>query len=402
MPANAEKEVDVSEEYSRPPVGSPFPEIPGEEAGGILTIDLDAVASNWRTLQKRVGDAACAGVVKADAYGLGLEPVVYALSKQGCGVFFVAHISEGKRVHAVNREATIYVLNGFFPENAETYLHAGLRPVLGSFEEIRQWLVVFPDKASAPPAAVKVNTGMNRMGLTVEEALSPEGKALLSQLNLKLIVSHFACSEEPGHPAVQKQLEAFRAVRGAWPGIPGSLANSSGVFLPEAPYFEVVRPGYALYGGNPTPGKPNPMKPVVRLEVKVLATRSVDAGAAVGYNGRWTAAKPSRLAALHVGYADGFLRSQSGTDDKIRAGAAAAGVLIGGTPCPVVGRVSMDLTLVDVSALPAQALKRGTRAVVIGDGLSIDDVAGPAGTIGYEILTSLGRRYSRRYIGKDL
>ena len=373
--------------------------VPERQAGGILTIDLGALAQNWRTLRDRAGGAECAAVVKADAYGLGIQAAVPALSRAGCRTFFVAHLGEAAQVRAAARGATIYVLNGLLPGTCPVYAEHDLRPVLGSHEEVAEWLAFCRGAGRRLPAAVHVDTGMNRLGFQVEEALALARDPLLADLEPALLMSHLVSAEETENPINGRQIEAFATLRAAFPGVPASLANSSGIFLPEVPNPDLVRPGYALYGGNPTPGRENPMRPVVRLEARIVQLRSVQRGDTAGYNGQWTAPAPGRLATLSVGYADGYPRAASATDARREAGTGAGEAIVAGRRCPFAGRVSMDLITLDVSAVPEAEIARGGLVTLIGDDLTIDEVGARAGTIGYEILTSLGRRYARRYVG---
>jgi alanine racemase len=366
--------------------------------GGLLTIDLDALAANWRTLRDQARGAECAAVIKADGYGIGLEPALRALARAGCRTFFVAHLSEGARARAVNRDATIYVLNGLLPRAAPAYAGHALRPVLGSQDEIAEWADFCHAQRRRLPAAVHVDTGMNRLGLPVAEALRLAGDSLMRCFEPALLMSHLVSAEASHDPLNARQIAAFERVRAAFGGVLASLANSSGIFLPQRPYYDLVRPGYALYGGNPTPGAANPMRSVVRLDAPIVQVRAVEAGETAGYNGTWTAPERRRLATLSVGYADGYLRAGGLTDAKASAGSSAGVVIVAGRRCPVVGRISMDLLSVDVSGVPDGAVRRGDRAVLIGDGLTVDEVGERAGTIGYEILTSLGRRYARVYL----
>jgi alanine racemase len=370
--------------------------IPASEAGGLLAIDLGAIASNWRVLRDRAGGAEAAAVVKADAYGTGIERTVPALGRAGCRTFFVAHLSEALRARRVWRDARIYVLNGFPPGTARTYAAHDLRPVLGSQDEIEEWAAVCRADGSRP-AALHVDTGMNRLGLSLPEGLALAGDPRLSAFEPALLMSHFVGAEEPGNPVTARQIEAFAALRGALPGLPASLANSSGIFTPGAQH-DLVRPGYALYGGNPTPDRANPMRPAVRLEGRVIQLREIQAGATVGYNGTWTAPGPRRIATVSVGYADGYPRAASATDGKDREGAPAGEAVVAGLRCPFAGRVSMDLITLDVTAVPEGAVKRGDPVTLIGDGIDVDEAGRRAGTIGYEILTGLGKRYARTYI----
>ena len=363
--------------------------------GATLTIDLDALVSNWRLLGQRAGTEAGA-VVKADAYGIGIEPAVTALAKAGCKSFFVAHISEAIRARKVAPDATIYVLNGLLPGAAETFAAHGLSPVLGSHEELLEWASFRQTGAQVRPAALHVDTAMNRLGLWPGEGLNlaRERSGVIAAAGIGLLMSHFASSEDETDPANARQIAAFAEIAAALPGIPASLKNSSGHFLKDCPSYQLTRPGYALYGGNPTPGKPNPMQPVVGLEATIIQVREVEAGTQVGYNGRWTAKGKRRLATICVGYADGYPRNGSWTDTT--TGGAA---LLGGALCPFVGTVSMDLIIIDVTEAPASVAQRGAHVTLIGGKLDLDTVGTGAKTIGYEILTNLGRRYARRYVG---
>lgn len=366
-----------------------------DTCGTILTIDLGALVANWRALQARAGTEAAA-VVKANAYGLGIEPTVTALAAAGCQSFFVAHLSEGVRARAVAPAATIYILNGLLPGSCESYVAHDLSPVLGSPEELREWAAFRASGARVRPAALHFDTGMNRLGLAAGEGLNAVSalKPEIDAAGIGLVMSHFASSEDEADPANSRQMAAFAAIAAQFPGVPASLKNSSGHFLKDCPSYQLTRPGYALYGGNPTPGRPNPMRPVVELTSRILQLREVEAGTQVGYNGRWTAQRRSRLATICLGYADGYPRNASGTDAS-----AGGNALVDGVVCPFVGTVSMDLVILDVTDLPAASVKRGDPVTLIGGSLDLDAVGAGAKTIGYEILTSLGRRHARRYVG---
>lgn len=371
-----------------------FPAIPPEEAGARLTIDLDALAFNWRLLRDRAGGADCAAVVKANAYGIGIEMAVPKLLAAGCRTFYVAHLAEAKRVRALTGDAVIYVLNGFLAGTGPVHAAHGLRPVLGSRDEIAEWGEYAAAHTDAPPAAIHIDTGMNRLGLPPEEVAEVAGALLFRPA---LILTHLASAEDQADPSNARQLADFTRLRGYFPGIPASFCNSSGAFIEPVAAFDQTRAGVALYGANPLPGQPNPMREVLRLEAKILQVRDVPDGAAVGYNGKWKARGPRRLATLSIGYADGYLRAASAWDSKAAQGIEAGVALVGGVRCPFAGSVSMDLIVIDVTDAPDDAVRRGGLAVMIGDGLPLDEVAARAGTIPYEILTSLGRRYARIY-----
>ena len=366
-----------------------------EEAGARLTIDLKALAANYRLLAGRVGAAECAAVVKADAYGLGVEKVVPALADAGARTFFVALPNEARQVRSLAGEATVYILNGLTPGAAATYAEIGARPVLCTADEVAEWASFCRAAGKRLPAALHVDTGMNRLGLSLVEAraLARETAGALDDFELALVMSHFVSSELPDDPLNASQIADFAALGALFAGVPASLANSSGIFLSQQPHFDLVRPGYALYGGNPQPGLPNPMAPVVRLEARIMQLRNVKAGATVGYNAQWTAPGPRRLATLALGYADGFPRPAGAACDRPGGGA-----IIAGKPCPVVGRVSMDLIVADVTGLGEGAVRRGDWACVLGSEIGVDALGEAGGTIGYEILTRLGRRFARIYV----
>ncbi|MFY9654970.1 MAG: alanine racemase [Methylocystis sp.] len=354
----------------------------------LLTIDLGALAANYRLLSERAAPAECAAVVKADAYGLGLEPVMRKLLAAGCRTFFVATAGEGQRAREISRDAAIYVFNGAPPGSWPLLLAHELRPVLNSLDEIAEWVALTP----TAPAALQIDTGMSRLGVAPQEAAA--AAELARGLPLKLVMSHFVSSQQTEDPRNDRQIDQFAAGRAHFPGVAASLANSSGIFLPQRPHLELVRPGYALYGGNPAPGSPNPMRPVVKLEARVLALREIEAGETVGYDATWTAARPSRLATLGLGYADGLPRVAS-----LKAGAPPLEALVSGFRCPVVGRVSMDAIVLDLTDAPPSIVRRGDFVELLGETIGVDALAERAGTIGYEILTRLGRRYARRYLG---
>jgi alanine racemase len=360
------------------------------EFGAELTIDLEAIADNWRLLARRVPTAECGAVVKADAYGCGIEHVVPALGWAGCHTFFVAHLSEARRVRKVAAEATIYVLNGLLPGSAPAYHAIDARPVLGSAEDIEEWTA----QGRNGVAALHVDTAMNRLGLSVDDALILRESGKLNDVTIGLLMTHFSSAEIQDDPANLMQVTRFARLAEQFPDTSKSLLNSSGHFLGIASPYDLTRPGFALYGGNPVPGDPNPMKPVVRLTARILQTRVVSDGEAVGYNGRWHAKGRRKLATICLGYADGFPRNTSYTD--VLPGAYA---MVGGVKCPFAGTVSMDLIIIDVSDAPAGSAERGCEVTLLGDGLDLDGVAVSGKTIGYELLTSLGRRYARTYVG---
>ncbi|MCH6588849.1 MAG: alanine racemase [Proteobacteria bacterium] len=360
-------------------------------AGAILTIDLDAVADNYRRLCAELGATACAAVVKADAYGLGMARVAPALARAGARTFFVAQLEEATALRAMFPvEVEIYVLNGLGAGPVAEFQAGRVHPVLNSLGEIDAWAAAARAAGRALPAAVHIDTGMSRLGLPDDEleALAAD-RGRLAGIDLRYLVSHLACADRPEHPLNAEQLRRFRAARARLPDAPASFANSSGIFLGADYHLDLARPGVALYGVNPTPGQPNPMRQVVRLQGKILQVREIDASRTVGYGATHRAAGPTRIATVAVGYADGYLRSLS------NRGSA----WLGDRRVPVVGRVSMDLITLDVTGASAEAARPGAFVDLIGADLSTDAVAEAAGSIGYEILTALGRRYHRVYRG---
>jgi alanine racemase len=368
-------------------------------ATGVLTVDLDAIIANWRKLEKTAMPAECAGVIKANAYGCGAGPVASALANAGCKTFFVATLDEARAVRAALPSSAapppaLYVLDGFFQNSGNAYAEIDARPVMGDLNELAEWDVFCRRSGWAGGAAIHIDTGMNRLGLTITEAQGIVPRINAGDHGITLVMSHLACAETLNHPLNGKQLAAFREIASHYSGVPASLSNSSGVYLGAQFQFDVVRPGAALYGINPTPEADNPMQPVVELKARIVQIRNVERGEGVGYGGTWTARRPTRLAIVSAGYADGYFRAASAND-----GTRGAEVVVAGKRCPIAGRVSMDLIAVDVTDLPNSAVRRGHMVTLIGEGITVDELAHHFGTIGYEVLTSLGRRYARVYKG---
>lgn len=364
-------------------------EISRAAAGAILTIDLGAIRANYRLLSKKLGATKCAAVVKADGYGLGGVEVAHALQQDGCDTFFVAHVSAGIKLRkALGASPAIFVLNGLPPGSERECASAGLVPVLNSLDQIEAWRGLASRSGRPLPAALQVDSGMARMGMAPSEvdrlAADP---SLLDGIDVALVMSHLACADEPGSAVNGEQLRRFKALRKKLPAAPASLANCSGIFLGKAFHFDLARPGVALYGVNPTPGKPNPMKPVVRLDAKVIQTRDVPKGEGIGYGHTFRTKKALRAATISLGYADGWQRRANGK------------AFFNGVPLPFLGRVSMDSIVLDISSLAEDAIRAGDLVELIGPNQTVDDVARLSGTIGYEILTGLGDRFHRVYLG---
>lgn len=366
------------------------------DARAVLTIDLGALRSNWGELNRASGRAECAGVIKADAYGLGIDQITKALVAEGCRTFFVATLTEARIVRSVDPGAAIYVLDGLLPGASPHYAGFDLRPCLSSLAEVREWAAYCDATGRRLRAAVHIDTGINRLGLPpseVEQIAGPE-REIFDHFELSLVLSHLACADEPESPKNAQQLALFRELRGKLPEAPASLANSGGTFLGPDYHFDLVRPGIALYGGRALEGRPNPMRHVVQFQARILQVRDVAPGQAIGYGSTWRTERPSRIATIACGYADGFLRALSGPSGK----PGPVGY-IGEHPVPVVGRVSMDLITVDVTDVPLALAQRGAWVEVMGARTTIDDLTDRAGTIGYELLTRLGRRVLRFYSG---
>jgi alanine racemase len=364
------------------------------DATGVITVDLDALQNNWRALANLVAPAECAAVVKADAYGLGAAEVIPALARAGCRTFFVATPEEGRRARLLAPDARLFILDGLFPGAAPLLLAADVTPVLSSLDDAEDWAREAARLGKPLPAALQVDSGLNRLGLSANDVKALASKSsLLSRLDLQLVMSHLACADDPEHPHNARQRTAFNRRRALLPSVPASLAASDGLMLGAAYHYDLVRPGYALYGGQAFRGGATPVSPVVTIQARIVQVRTLKSGDSVGYSATWHATRPTRLAVIAAGYADGIARALSAASGK-KGGM----VMIAGQKAPVVGRVSMDLITVDVTDVDGE-IRRGDLATLVGPGLTIESMGKAAGTIGYEVLTRLGPRFVRRYIG---
>ena len=346
----------------------------------LLTIDLEAVAANWRALDNLSGNAETGVAVKANGYGCGADEVAVALASAGCQTFFVATVEEGVALRAALPDQTIYILNGVADRrDSAAAIASGLRPCLNHLTQINAW-----QRSEGGACALQLDSGMSRLG--IESAEWPEVPV---GLDVRLIMSHLACADEPDHPANEGQRQRFTegvaALRDRAPDALISLAATGGTLLGEGFHFDLVRCGVGIYGGHPFVDA----QPVVRLDTPILQVRDIPAGQGVGYGWTWMAERSSRVGTLPLGYADGVHRAMSN----------GATLFFGGKPVPLIGRVSMDLITVDLTDHPAAQV--GESLEVLGSNQSVDDLAQAAGTIGYEILTSLGQRYARRYTGAN-
>jgi alanine racemase len=360
-----------------------------EDAGAVLDVSLSALKSNYRLLAEQAGSARCGASVKADAYGLGAAPVAKALAEEGCRDFFLAHSSEAKRlVGLVPDDARLFILNGL-PKGIEGLAAdcPQLVPVLNSVAQAEAWAVESQRQGRALPAALHVDTGMSRLGLSADEAMRLKLEGLWSRLDLQLVMSHLASAEDADAASNRRQLDAFIAIRAAFADVPASLANGSGIFLGSNYAFDLVRPGAALYGLNPQANTTNLMHQVVRLRAPVIQNRMVEAGTSVGYNGIFIAPRTIPAATVAIGYGDGWLRRAGGL-----------GGFFEGVRLPIIGRISMDTTVLDCSALGGRLLQPGDHVELLCENQTPDQVAAASGTIGYEILTAIGSRVRRNYV----
>lgn len=360
-------------------------------AGALLTVDLEAIRANYRLLRATAGGAEVAGVMKADAYGLGMARVAPALVREGCRVFFTAHLDEGIRLRPlVPAASTIYVLHGPMPGTAADFIAHGLVPVLNDAGQVREWLAAGAQLGRRLPAAIQVDTGMSRMGLSPADLAGlGEPAAWTAGLEPVLLMSHLACADVAGHPLNASQRARFETLRALFPGVPCSLANSSAVFLGADFRYDLVRPGAALYGINPQPGSPNPLRQAVSLQARIVQVRTVQDGDIVGYGARYVAQGTRRIATIGIGYADGWLRALTNSGHAF----------VDGVRVPVAGTVSMDSITLDVTDVPADRIAPGLAVELLGEHQHVDQVALEAGTIGYEVLTRLGSRFHRTYTG---
>lgn len=360
---------------------------PGET--GYLDIDLGALRRNYRKLSALLAPARAAAVVKADAYGLGAVAVSQALYSEGCRHFFVAHFIEATRLRpSLAADAAVFVLGGLLPGSETACAESNIIPILNSLEQFDRWAATARNLGRTLPAVLQFDTGMSRLGFPPQERAALSARLRETpDLDILFVMSHLASADEATSVQNASQLSEMRFIAGEFPGLDICFANSGGVFLGKDYHGVLARPGIALYGGAPYGGGGNPMEPVVRLSVAVTQTRTVPAGALVGYSGTHVATGEMRLATIAAGYADGLPRSLS----------ARGAVYYDGVRLPIVGRVSMDSISIDISALPPETLSLGSLVEVLGPHQTLEDIARDAGTISYEILTGLGSRYHRQY-----
>jgi alanine racemase len=384
---------DLTDDYEDDRFGS---------AGLRLTVDLTAMTDNWKDLARRSGKARTAAVVKADAYGTGIEDAGEALYLAGARDFFVATVDEGVTLRLYAPDARIFVLCGIWPGTERRFFENDLVPVISSEEQLAFWMAVLADYGDYP-CALHVDTGFNRLGIDMDEAVAlADDVSRPASFAPVLVMSHLACGDDQSSPMNRQQLESFRRVSAAYEGIDSSLSASAGIFLGSDYHFDLTRPGISIYGGEAVSGLANPMRPVVTAEARVIQVRTVKAGQSVSYGRAMQLTRDSRLAVVSAGYADGYMRSQSSGGVPLRQILPQGGHgFIAGRRVPVAGRITMDLTIFDITDLPDNAITAGDYVELFGSNVAVDEVARSAGTIGYEILTSMGLRHERRYIAEE-
>lgn len=359
-------------------------------ANAVLTINLKSLSENYTHFQNVVGkNCSVAGIIKANAYGLGQQQIAEKLSTLGCTHFFVATLDEALNFRLYNKKDKIAVLGGLMNNEEKTYITHNITPVLNSLDDVKIWGQVGKSLNQKFPSIIHFDTGVNRLGLSKKETGTLlESADFLDNLDVQWVMSHFACADEKDHSLTPKQAADFANIAQKLPTAQKSLANSSGIFRNKSYHYQMVRPGYSLYGGNPTPETNNPIKPVAALHARILQIRECLKEQSIGYSATHVFDNNTRTATIALGYADGFLRSNSGKSI----------VYYNNQPCPILGRVSMDLVSIDISDIQGKQPEQGDAIEILGPNQNVDDLAKTAGTIGYEILTGLGSRYKREYI----
>lgn len=360
--------------------------------GGGISVDLDAITRNWKAIDTISGQALTAAVVKADAYGLGLKPVSRTLYQAGARFFFVATPDEGVALRAALPRAHIFILDGLVPRTARDYAAHNLMPVLASMGQLTEWLDFCLNRGEAAPAALHFDTGFNRVGFRMKEAELVQRELAQTRFEPQMIMSHLACADQPSHEMTRKQNGLFQGILNLFPDIPASLANSAAIMTSKDYHYQMVRPGIAVYGGRAINSRSNPMAPVIGMDVPILQIKEARIGETVGYGALHRLRRDTRLAIIGIGYVDGFFRSLSGI-----GGQMGGKVAINGALAPILGRISMDMTAIDITDVPG-FVQPGDLVEVLGTNVTVDDVADAARTIGYEILTTLNGRFPRRYV----
>ncbi len=363
-------------------------------SNSFLEIDIDSIIHNYQLINNKVGNTECAAVLKADAYGMGASVIAKALDKAGCSTFFVATIDEGIELRACfsKNENQIAVLSGLLEGSEDIFYRNKLTPVLNDAEQIKKWASYNQQKKISAPSILHIDTGMNRLGLTISEFYDIiKKKTELKELNVGWIMSHLACGDQPRDIMNEKQLSVFLNAKKEFPNVKASLANSAGVFLGQSYHLEMVRPGIALYGSGSGSIPSKPLKQAIKLYSRILQIRTLTTGAPVGYGASYRVSKATRVATVGIGYADGYLRSLSNC----------SWVFFNGVRLPVIGRISMDYITVDITQIASEKIKTGDFIEIIGDKFTLDDLATVANTVPHELLTRLGTRHHRIYRNSD-
>ncbi len=359
-------------------------------SNSFLEINIDSIIHNYQLINNKVGNTECAAVLKADAYGMGASVVAKALDKVGCSTFFVATIDEGIELRACfsKNEKQIAVLSGLLEGSEDIFYSNKLTPVLNDTEQIKKWAIYNQQKKISAPSILHIDTGMNRLGLTINELYDIiKNPTELKELNVEWIMSHLACGDQPRDIMNEKQLSVFLNAKKEFPNVKASLANSAGVFLGQSYHLDMVRPGIALYGSGSGSIPSKPLKQVIKLYSRILQIRTLSTGASVGYGASYRVSKATRVATVGLGYADGYLRSLSNC----------SWVFFNGLRLPVIGRISMDYITIDITQIASEKIKTGDFIEIIGDKFTLDDLATVANTVPHELLTRLGTRHHRIY-----
>ena len=359
-------------------------------SNSFLEINIDSIIHNYQLINNKVGNTECAAVLKADAYGMGASVIAKALDKAGCSTFFVATIDEGIELRACfsKNENQIAVLSGLLEGSEDIFYSNKLTPVLNDTEQIKKWAIYNKQKKISAPSILHIDTGMNRLGLTINELYDIiKNPTELKELHVEWIMSHLACGDQPRDIMNEKQLSVFLNAKKEIPNVKASLANSAGVFLGKSYHLDMVRPGIALYGSGSGSIPSKPLKQVIKLYSRILQIRTLSTGASVGYGASYRVSEATRVATVGLGYADGYLRSLSNC----------SWVFFNGLRLPVIGRISMDYITIDITQIASEKIKTGDFIEIIGDKFTLDDLATVANTVPHELLTRLGTRHHRIY-----
>ena len=359
-------------------------------SNSFLEINIDSIIHNYQLINNKVGNTECAAVLKADAYGMGASVIAKALDKAGCSTFFVATIDEGIELRACfsKNENQIAVLSGLLEGSEDIFYSNKLTPVLNDTEQIKKWAIYNKQKKISAPSILHIDTGMNRLGLTINELYDIiKNPTELKELHVEWIMSHLACGDQPRDIMNEKQLSVFLNAKKEFPNVKASLANSAGVFLGQSYHLDMVRPGIALYGSGSGSIPSKPLKQVIKLYSRILQIRTLSTGASVGYGASYRVSEATRVATVGLGYADGYLRSLSNC----------SWVFFNGLRLPVIGRISMDYITIDITQIASEKIKTGDFIEIIGDKFTLDDLATVANTVPHELLTRLGTRHHRIY-----